>query len=305
MFSSASGGENLLGLSIIIPLYNEESAIESVLLELLQLTSDLGKPNEIIVVDDGSTDHTAAIVQNIAEVILLQHHSNRGYGAAIKSGIRRAKFDLVCIMDGDGTYPNKYILDLITYQQENECDMVVGARTGANVSIPLIRQPAKWAVGKLSNLVAYSEIPDINSGLRLFRRAVAMQFFGILPDGFSFTTTITLGMLTNGYNVGFISIDYFPRIGKSKIRPVRDTLYFVQLILRIALLFAPLRLFLPISAVLLLVGVLWGMFSYFVLDQLADVSTIVIIMTALQITVIGLLAELINKRLPNIYRDQG
>ncbi|MFC1879683.1 glycosyltransferase family 2 protein [Chloroflexota bacterium] len=293
------------GISFIIPAYNEEGGIGRVLLELIQLAPEIETQSEIIVIDDGSTDRTADEVRAYPAVNLLQHYSNRGYGAAIKTGIRRARYDLVCITDGDGTYPSGYISELIKHQVEMDCDMVVGARTGGNVSIPLIRQPAKWAVGKLANLVANTHIPDINSGLRLFRRSIALQFFGILPDGFSFTTTITLGMLTNGYNVEFIPIDYFSRIGKSKIRPIRDTLNFFQLILRIALFFAPLRLFLPISGIVFLIGALWGLYSYFVLGLLADVSTIVITMAALQIAAIGLLAELINKRLPNIYQGKN
>ena len=126
-----------------------------------------------------------------------------------------------------------------------------------------------------------------------------MEFFDILPDGFSFTTTITLGMLTNGYLVEYAPIDYHARVGKSKIRPIQDTLNFVQLILRIALYFAPLKLFLPLSMLLVVLGLVWGIFSITILDELADVSTLIIEMAAVQIAVIGLLAELINRRFPS------
>ena len=183
-------------------------------------------------------------------------------------------------------------------------------RTGENVAIPAIRRPAKWFIGVLANLVAGETIPDLNSGLRVFRRSLVMEFFDILPDGFSFTTTITLGMLTNGYLVDYVPVNYHRRVGKSKIRPVRDTLNFVQLILRIALYFAPLKIFVPVSFLLLLLALVWGLFSTFVLGQLADVSTLVIVMTAAQIMAIGLLAELINRRFPSPvhpwrdYRDQ-
>jgi hypothetical protein len=231
--------------------------------------------------------------------MVLQHHSNRGYGAAIKTGIRHARYDLIAITDADGTYPNEQIPLLAAHLQTGHYDMVVGARTGEHVAIPLLRRPAKWFIGKLANLVASEPIPDLNSGLRVFRRAAVMEFFDILPEGFSFTTTITLGMLTNGYLVDYLPIDYHRRVGRSKIRPIRDTLNFTQLILRIALYFAPLKLFLPLSGLLLLAAVAWGLFSTLVFQQLADVSTLVIVMTAAQFAAIGLLAELINRRFPS------
>ena len=171
------------------------------------------------------------------------------------------------------------------------------------MSIPILRRPAKWAIGRLGNFVAGASIADLNSGLRVFRRDVALRLFSMLSDRFSFTTTITLAMLTNGYLVGYVPIDYYARIGRSKIRPIRDTLNFVQLALRIGLYFAPLKIFLPISLFLLLLAVAWAFFSKFVLGQLADVSTLVIAMTGFQVAVIGMLAELINQRLPNYFRE--
>jgi len=236
-------------------------------------------------------------------VTVLRHKDNRGYGAALKTGIRRAQYDLICITDADGTYPNERIPDLVARLIEGRYDMVVGARVGKDVSIPLVRRPAKWAIGRLANFVAGESIPDLNSGLRVFRREVALRLLSMLPNRFSFTTTITLAMLVNGYPVDYVPINYYARVGRSKIRPIQDTINFVQLVLRIALYFAPLRLFLPVSLLLLLVAVAWALFSMFVLGQLADVSTLVIAMTGFQVAVIGMLAELINKRLPNHYKE--
>jgi glycosyltransferase involved in cell wall biosynthesis len=294
-------------LSVILPAYNESTGIGAVLDQLRNALPVDGIAYEVIVVDDGSTDGTANIVRERASaqpIVLLQHHANRGYGAALKTGIRHARHDTLCITDADGTYPNERLLHLLTTMTETHADMVVGARTGENVHIPLIRRPAKWAIGRMANLVAGEPIPDLNSGLRIFRRDVALDFFDLLPDGFSFTTTITLAMMTNGYLVEYVPIDYHPRVGKSKIRPVRDTLNFMQLIMRIALYFAPLKLFLPLSLLLILLGIVWALFSYFALGKLADVSTLVILMTALQVAVIGLLAELINRRFPGYGRPE-
>ncbi|MBN1122952.1 MAG: glycosyltransferase family 2 protein [Anaerolineae bacterium] len=292
---------HLDGYSIVIPAYNEKHGIGPVLDQLIQVSQ--GKPIEIIVVDDGSKDGTAQVVEQYPSIVLVRHLGNRGYGAALKSGIRRATHEIVCITDADGTYPNNRIPDLVEQLSTGHFDMVVGSRTGENVSIPLIRRPAKWMINQLANIVAGERIPDLNSGMRTFRRPVALRFFNILPDGFSFTTTITLAMLRNGFLVHYEPINYHARIGQSKIKPIADTLNFVQLVGRIALYFAPLRLFLPMSAALLLLSLAWGLISTFLLGALADVSTLVIAMTGIQIGVIGLLAELINQRLPNTYRN--
>jgi glycosyltransferase involved in cell wall biosynthesis len=291
------------GITVIIPAYNEERAIGPVLEQLLLVIGECQSEYEVIVVDDGSQDETATIARRQG-VTVLQHRQNRGYGAALKTGLRHAGHSLVCITDADGTYPNKRIPELAQRLSSKEYDMVVGARVGENVAIPFLRRPAKWALGRLANYVAGEGIPDMNSGLRIFRRDVALRFTSILPDTFSFTTTLTLAMLTNHYLVDYVPVDYYERVGKSKIRPIQDTANFVRLVWRIALYFAPLKIFLPLSAFLFLVALAWATFTLFYLGQLADVSTLVIVMTAFQVAVIGLLAELINKRLPNYHRDE-
>ena len=294
----------MLGCSVIIPAYNEERGIGLVLQELNRVLQDCTFPYEIIVVDDGSLDATATIARQHPHVKVLGHKTNRGYGSALKTGIRRAQHELICITDADGTYPNECIPALVARLTEGNYDMVVGARTGAEVSIPVVRRPAKWVIGRFANLVAGESIPDINSGLRVGKRAIMLRFFNILPEGFSFTTTITLGMMTNGYMIGYVPINYHVRVGHSKIRPLRDTLNFIQLIIRIALYFAPLKIFLPLSGLLFLLALVWGLFSTLVLERLADVSTLVIAMTAVQVAVIGLLAELVDRRVPNDYREK-
>jgi glycosyltransferase involved in cell wall biosynthesis len=303
--SQRSSGQNMteqnsapVAVSIIVPAYNEENAIQGVLNKLLSI-EDSAIEAEIVVIDDGSQDRTSDVIPQHRKITLLSHETNRGYGAAIKIGIRHASHDLICIIDADGTYPSEPISEMVTSLIVEHYDMVVGARIGENVTTPLIRRPVKWIMNQLARIVTNSDIPDLNSGLRIFRRTVALCFFNLLPDGFSFTTTITLAMLTNGYRVGYIPIDYFPRIGRSKIRPIRDTLKFLSLILQIALYFAPLKVFLPLGGILIMLAIGWGMFSMLVLGKLADVSTLVILMAGIQIGMLGLLAELINRRLPD------
>ena len=292
------------GVTIVIPAYNEAHGIGPVLEQLCSVMAESDWEHEIVVVDDGSDDDTAKVAEEYDGVRVLRQGRNRGYGSALKTGLRHAGYELICITDADGTYPNDCIPDLLARLTGGGYDMVVGARMGKNVAIPIIRRPAKWVIGLLANFVAGEHIPDLNSGLRVFRRSVIFRLLAMLPDGFSFTTTITLGMLANGYLIDFLPINYFSRIARSKVRPIRDTLNFTQLVLRIALYFAPLKLFLPASFVLLLVALLWALVSKFVLGELADVSTLVIAMTAVQVAVVGMLAELINRRLPNYYREK-
>ena len=293
----------MAGVSIVIPVYNEELGIAPLLARLLEVMQASDLEYEIIVVDDGSTDNTAALMETTG-VHVLRHPDNRGYGAALKTGIRQASNPLIAIMDADGTYSSEWIPHLVKHLVTSRCDMVVGARTGKGVKIPRLRRPAKWVINRLAELVAGQSIDDLNSGLRVFRRQVVPRFIRLLPDGFSFTSTITLAMLSNDYIVEYVPINYHVRVGRSKIRPVGDTLSFVGLVLRIGLYFAPLKIFLPISAILLLSAIGWGVFSKFVLGEVADISTTVIVMTAVQVGVVGLLAELINRRVPNLYPDQ-
>ena len=283
-------------ISVIIPCFNEQGGILSVIEDLQSNLKASGLKHEIIVVDDVSTDSTGDIAVK-AGAVVVEHSVNRGYGAAIKSGVRVAQYDHICITDGDGTYPSKVIPDLVSAVSDG-ADMAVGSRTGAIVKIPLIRRPAKFVITKIAESIAGISIPDLNSGLRVFKKSHVKRYSGILPNGFSFTTTITLALLTNGFRVDYMAIDYESRIGDSKIRPISDTINFVTLILRMALYFAPLKFFMPASFICILVAIAWALVSRFALGQLADVTSTILVVLGIQIAVVGLLAEMINKRLP-------
>lgn len=280
-------------LSLIIPAFNEEETIGKTIDEIKNVLEKSSIEWEIIVVDDGSRDRTPEIVKSKG-IRLLQHERNMGYGSSIKNGVRNAKFDLVGIIDGDGTYPPELIPVMLEKMDVN--DMVVGARIGKNVKIPMIRKPAKWVINKLANYLSGEKIPDINSGLRIMKREVMEKFINLLPDGFSLTTTITLAMLTDGHKVAFHPIDYRRRKGRSKIRPIRDTLNFFQLIIRTIMYFDPLKIFFPLSLMLLLASILVLVISYFFARQVMDITTIVFFVGALQMLAIGLIADLIVKR---------
>jgi len=286
------------GVSLIIPVYNEIQAIKIVLEKLLKVLDSIEDPVELIVVDDGSTDGTSNILENFSDRIkIFRHPINRGYGATLKTGIRHAAYPLIAITDADGTYPNEQIPKLVDIFVEGNFDMVVGARTGKNVYIPPLRRPAKWFINKLANYLSEMKIPDLNSGLRLMKKDIIEEFIRILPDGFSFTSTITLAMLTNGYSVKFEEIDYFGRVGKSKIRPIRDTLNFVQLVVRTTMYFNPLKVFIPLSMLLVIFAFIILIGSHYLFGEAMDVSFGVLIMTAVMVSAVGMLADLINKRI--------
>lgn len=284
------------GVSIIIPAFNEESGISEVLEAILLEMNNSSIDYEILVVDDGSTDRTVEIVREKG-IEVFQHSSNRGYGAAIKTGITKAKHDIIVITDADGTYPNERICELVSIFENEDLDMVIGSRVGKNVKIPLVRRPAKWVITKLANYLSGTRIPDLNSGLRVMKKSIVNKFSNILPNGFSFTTTITLAMLTNNYSVKYIPIDYFFRKGKSKIRPIYDTLNFIQLIIRTVLYFNPIKVFAPLSILLIVLAFVVLIVSWQLTGKAMDVTFGVILMTAVMVMAIGMLADLIDKRI--------
>jgi glycosyltransferase involved in cell wall biosynthesis len=237
-------------VTIVIPAYNEERAIVSSIGAVERALNSSEWKYEIIVVDDGSTDATANLASQLGvEVVRLG--ANHGYGAALKAGIARAKFDWVAIIDADGTYPATALPKLLEYAQSN--DMVVGARIGACVQDAFARRPAKWLLRKLAGLLAGQAIPDLNSGLRVMRKSLVHQFAGILPSGFSFTTTITLSAICRGYSVAYVPIDYFKRIGRSKIKPFH-AFKFAFLIVRTVLRFRPMRVLVPVGSFVIFTG---------------------------------------------------
>jgi glycosyltransferase involved in cell wall biosynthesis len=286
------------GVTLVVPTYNEERGIEGVVERLAAL--DLGRPLELLVVDDGSRDGTArkleALVGRVPPLRVLRHEENRGYGAALKTGFAAARHAVVVITDADGTYPEDRIQELLRCIDDG-AEMAVGARTGKDVHIPLVRRPAKAFLKWLASFLSGRRIPDLNSGLRAMRRDLVLGYRAILPDGFSFTTTITLAALTNAHRVDWVSIDYAQRQGRSKIRPLRDTLGFATLIVRTVLYFNPLKVFGPLAALLGLVFVAFLAHDLFIErpPNLGD-KTVLMFVAAVQVLSIGLLADLIEKR---------
>ena len=296
MSGKMDSNNQIKDFSVVIPCYNEINAIEAT---LESITKDLqsSSNHEIIIVNDGSDDGTLELLEKISpnypNIRILSHEQNRGYGASLKTGIRVAQAELIVITDADGTYPNERIIELV--EKCKDYDMVVGARTGKNVIYSKLRAFPKFFLRHWVSWLAGQNVPDINSGLRVFRKDLAESFFGILSNQFSFTITITLAMLTTYRRTLFVPIDYHPRVGKSKIKPIRDTWRFLVLILRTGTYFAPVRAFAPIFGMLFITAFASLFYDVFVLQNLTD-KTVLLFLFSLNVAMFTLLADMIDKR---------
>jgi glycosyltransferase involved in cell wall biosynthesis len=294
------------GVTVILPSFNEEEAVGDQVRAVSAVLARHGIEHEIIVVDDGSADATSARALE-AGARVLRHPENRGYGAAIKAGIAAARHDTIAIIDADGTYPSDQIPALLALLEE--ADMAVGARTLDNVHIPWARRPAKWVLGWLANRIAGRRIPDLNSGLRVFRSDCVRQYFSVLSNRFSFTTTVTLALLADDYHVVYHPVEYYRRRGKSKITP-RHFMDFMILVLRMAMLFQPLKVFVPVGTAFLGVGLLKFAFDIVALFRRAPVlefalafqpvlstSAILLLLLGVQMLLIGMVADGVLRRI--------
>jgi len=278
-----------MSLSVVIPAYNEEGAVRHTVDDIRAELEPLGIPFEIIVIDDGSTDCTLEIARETG-VIVDSNQVNTGYGASLKRGIKLAQYEYVAIIDADGTYPARYLPSMLAMCRNQ--DMVVGDRGAAMTNVPLIRRPAKWILNTFASFLAERRLNDLNSGLRVFRKSELVPFIPLLPQKFSFTTTITLCMSCNGKRMVYTPIQYGKRVGKSKIRPV-DFINFIILILRMTVLFNPLRVFIPLGLVLMGLGAVKFVYDIW-MDNLSE-TTIFAFLSALIIWSLGLIADMISR----------
>lgn len=279
----------LNSFSVIIPVFNEEKIIGTTLEKLISTCVETKREYEIIVIDDGSTDNTLEEL-NKFNVTIFQHPYNIGNGAAIKRGIRAASKDITIMMDGDGQHDPKYIKDLLhivdTY------DMVVGARTSESETA-WHRNMANKIYNLVATYVCGRKIEDLTSGFRAIRTKIAKQFVYLLPNTFSYPTTLTLSLVKAGYSLAYHPIEVKKRVGKSKIKIIRDGLRFFVIILRITVFFAPLKVFIPISSVLFTGGFVWYIIQYIARGAL-PLGSILLFITSILIFVFALLSEQIS-----------
>ena len=285
-------GATDLDVSVVLPVYNEVGHLAQEVKRIRASLEASGRSFEIIVVDDGSSDGSGEALEAIEGIRLLRFRANRGTGAARKAGTTAAVGRVVVWTDCDLTYPNEDIPRLVDTLDEG-WDQVVGARTSERGTARALRVPAKWMIRSLASYLTDTKIPDLNSGLRVFRRDVGAQFLHLLPAGFSCVTTITLAFLANGYSVQFVPIDYFPRAGRSKFHWWTDTRRYLLQVVRMVLMFNPLRVFGPVGLTLLLVGV--GKIVYDILTKHGRIATntIVVLFAAGVVIMVGLLADLL------------
>jgi len=239
-------------VSIVLPVYNEVGHVRNEVERIIKTMGASRYSFEIVVVDDGSTDGSGDELRRIDGITLIQFLHNRGSGAARKIGTRRARGDVVVWTDVDMTYPNDEIPLLV--DQMPGWDQIVGARDREAGSNRRLRVGAKWLIRKLAQYLTASEIPDLNSGYRAFRREVADQYLHLLPSGFSCVTTITMTFLANGYSVKYVPIAYFPRAGESKFHWWDDTKLYLLQVVRMVLSYNPMKVFMPLSIALLVIA---------------------------------------------------
>jgi len=278
-------------VSVVLPIYNERGHLRAEIDRIVAALEQSEYSFEIVVVDDGSDDGSQHDLPLIEGISLIRHATNRGSGAARRTGTTAARGRIVVWTDVDMTYPNDEIPELV--KSLDGYDHIVGARRTEEGTHRFFRVPAKWFIRKFASYLTETDIKDLNSGLRAFRRDVAMQYVHHLPKGFSCVTTLTMSFLSNGYSVHYVPIDYFPRAGTSKFHWWRDTKRYLLQVVRMALSYNPLKVFLPIGLLLLTIGLGKLVFDWIDKDFRLAANTLLILMAGLQAVTVGLLADLI------------
>jgi len=274
-------------ISLLIPAYNEAEIIADVVSGVRVAMEKLNRPYEILVIDDGSSDETALRAQS-AGAGVISHPYNIGNGAAVKTGIRQAKGDILVMMDGDGQHNPEYIAPML--EKIGRYDMVVGARTGDSES-HLHRDVANSLYNLFASYICKRKIQDLTSGFRAVKTEIARQFASMLPNSFSYPTTITMGVIHEGYSLTYVPIKTNRRVGKSKIRLIADGSRFLLIILKIATLLSPMRVFLPVGLAIFLTGVGYGLFRVFVLGGSYGQTSAMLITMSVVVFMVGLVSE--------------
>jgi glycosyltransferase involved in cell wall biosynthesis len=308
-----------LDVSIVLPVYNEKGHLRE---EIDRIRAAMDRSEfsyEIIVIDDGSDDGSSDQLRTVPGIRLIQFSQNRGSGSARKYGTRASRGRVVVWTDVDMTYPNDLIPELV--RKMEGYDQIVGARTSEQGTHKAFRVPAKWMIRKLASYLAETDIPDLNSGLRAFRRSVALQYVSQLPAGFSCVTTLTMTFLAHGYSVKYWPIEYKERAGESKFHWWTDTRRYLLQVIRMVLSYNPLRFFLPLGILLTVLGAGKLVYDVSASDFKVAINTLLILFAAFQVFVVGMLADLVGRatrardevqpaqvplqQIPRLARDEG
>jgi len=285
-------------VTIILPCYNEEGHVVAEIERISAAMDDSGYSYELVCVNDASTDDTLAKLYEAAarfpKMEVVNFHRNSGSGTVRRIGTQRARGEIVVWTDADMTYPNERIPELVQIlEKDPTIDQVVGARTSEQGTYKMLRVPAKWFIRKFAERLTGAKIPDLNSGLRAFRREVSLPYLRLLPAGFSCVTTITMSFLANNHEMYFLPIDYAKRAGKSKFKFGKDAYRYILQVLRMTMYFNPLKALMPLALSLLGIGFLKAIYD--VVDHPVKIATdtVLIFVTGLLIASLALLADLI------------
>ena len=285
-------------VTIVLPCYNEQGHVALEVERICAAMDSSGYSYELLAFDDASTDETLLRLQEIApqfpQMRIVHFDRNGGSGTVRRIGTQQARGEIVVWTDADMSYPNERIPELVqTLEKDHMLDQVVGARTSEQGTHKVFRVPAKWFIRKIAEMLTNASIPDLNSGLRAFRRQVALPYLRLLPPGFSCVTTITLAFLCNQHDVRYVPIEYAKRSGTSKFRFFKDAYRYILQVLRMVMYFNPLKVLMPVALFLLTLGIAKGIFDMIVHPLLFAVNTVLIFVSGLIIASMALLADLI------------
>ncbi|MFH1416996.1 MAG: glycosyltransferase family 2 protein [Planctomycetota bacterium] len=274
-------------VTVLLPAYDEEEAVEKVIDDCRRAMEETEYTYEILLVDDCSTDATLSLAE-ARGVRCVQRERNGGSGAARKTGILEARGRVIVMLDVDGSYNAADIPKLLS--EFPKFDQVNGARTSEEGTARILRVPAKWLIRKLACYLSKERIPDLNTGLKAFKRDLMLTYLWVIPDGFSCVTTMTLAFLCNGHRVKYVPTKYFPRIGKSKFHMVGDTARYFMTVLRMILFFRPMRVFLPLAMLLGTAGVVKSALDRIFVGHM-QFSDVALLTAAATLLMIGIMAE--------------
>lgn len=291
-------------VSVVLPCYNEQ---DHVVAEIERISAALDASTlsyELLVIDDASTDATLERIREVEAkypaMRVLAFRRNGGSGTARRIGTREARGEIVVWTDADMTYPNERIPELVQVLRDDPSyDQVIGARTSEQGSVKFLRIPAKWLIRKIAERLTNEKIPDLNSGLRAFRREIALPYLGLLPPGFSCVTTLTLAFLSNQHDIKYVPIEYAKRAGSSKFHFITDAYRYILQVLRMVMFFDPLKLLMPLALWLLAAATAKGVYDMVVHPFRFAVNTLLIAVTGLIIGTMALLADLVVRSRDN------
>lgn len=277
-------------VTVLLPCFNEEDALPVVVGDINKALKGTRYSYEIMVVDDKSTDASAEVAEKLG-CRVIRRTVRSGAGAARKTGIWAANGGIIVMLDADGSYTAADIPRLLEHFPEY--DQVNGARTSEQGTLFLLRMPAKWCIRRIASVLAGQNIPDLNTGLKAFKRDLMLRYLWTVPDGFSCVSSMTLAFMCNGHAVKYIETQYHKRIGLSKFHPVKDTYLYLVTIFRLITYFNPLRIFFPMALFFIVGGVIKSLIDFFFVIHRLQLSDIIIILGGLIIGFQGLLADLI------------